>query len=102
MLSKKEKQEQKEWAMTKASIIDIDDDIYTIVHTVTNSNRRTISFWIIKNNTPIKIDLWIARILDMKIHKNGGIITTNDPFGIVYELAYQLFGSGYALNQRCL
>ena len=86
--------------------------IYTTIRSVAKSGMsRAISCFIIAteedgSNYIQSIDYFVGIILGLKRHKDGGLIVRGSGmdmgFGIVYDLASEMFSDGYALKQRWL
>jgi len=75
--------------------------------------NRSISFYTIRKNQPLKLDYHIARILDYKHDKNNGGLKINGcgmdmGFHVVYSLSNVIFKKnkkreqGYNLKQQWL
>ena len=87
-----------------------EDVVFTILRHVSQSGMtRDISLVIPTNHRGVDgimcIDYLASRAMDMKIKNDGlriGGCGMDMGFALVYDLAYTVFGEGYALKQRWL
>ena len=82
------------------------DTIYTICRHVSRSGAmRHITFYIMLDNEPFRINAHIADVLDMKFNKHNDALKVSGcgmdmGFHIVYELSHRLFNNGYHIKHR--
>ena len=84
------------------------DRLYTVTrHTSASGMTRSISTFVIRDNQPICIDYWVARLLDMSFdQKHGGCKTSgcgmDMGFEIVYRIGRVLYPDGYNLPEGAI
>jgi len=101
----REKQEAMEYLKR---LLQEGDTVYTVLRYISNTGlRRSVSVYVIKENIPIYLDWYVAKVIGWKRdEKHDGIIVTgvgtDVGFEIVYNLSYCLFGNGYKLKHKWL
>ena len=83
------------------------DIIYCILDHVSQSGMmRHISFFVIKKNTPIRLNWYISHILDYKLTKEKSLKVSgcgmDMGFSVVYNLSQELFKNGYHVKHSWL